>query len=85
MSYADRDWSLGKGYDQLGFELTSITAPAYVYVDEETKLRYFPHRLPKKVLAAFDEQKELNLDEYLAMQGYAKAFNTGNLKYHLYV
>ena len=85
MSYADRDWSLGKGYDQLGFQLTSTTTPAYVYVDEKTKLRYFPHRLPKKVLSAFDEQKELNLDDYLAEQGYAKAFNTGNLKYHLYV
>jgi len=84
MSYADRDWSLGKGYDQLGFKLTSITPPAYVYIDGKTKLRYFPHRLPKKVLSAFDEQKELNLDEYLARLSYAKAFNTGNLKYHLY-
>jgi hypothetical protein len=85
MSYADRDWSLGKGYDRLSFVLTSCTAPAYLYVDKKTKLRYFPHRLPKKVLSAFDEQKELNLDEYLTKQGYAKAFNTGNLKYHLYV
>lgn len=85
MSYADRDWSLGKGYDQLGFELTTVTAPAYLYVDEKTGLRYFPHRLPKKILSAFDEQKELNLDGYLAMHGFAKAFNTGNLKYHLYV
>jgi hypothetical protein len=85
MSYADRDWSIGKGYEHLGFELTAITAPAYLYVDEETKLRYFPHRLPKEVLAGFDEQKELNLDEYLAKYGFASAFNTGNLKYHFYV
>ncbi len=85
MTYADRDWSLGKGYEQLGFELTTLTPPAYLYVDGKTRLRYFPHRLPKNVLSAFDEQKELNLDDYLAGQGFLKAFNTGNLKYHLYV
>ena len=85
MSYADRDWSLGKGYDKLGFELTATTEPAYLFVDEKTKSRYFPHRLPKNILSAFDAQKELNLDEYLAKNGFIKVFNTGNLKYHLYV
>ncbi len=85
MSYADRDWSLGKGYEQLGFELTAITAPAHLYVDKNTGHRYFPHRLPKNILSNFDEQKELNLNDYLAKHGFAKAFNTGNLKYHLYV
>lgn len=85
MSYADRDWSLGKGYDQLSFELTALTPPAYLFVDEKTYVRYFPHRLPKRILSAFDAQKELNLDEYLAQNGFAKVFNTGNLKYHLYV
>ena len=85
MTYADRDWSLGKGYLQLQFELSATTEPANLYVNEQTGLRYFPHRLPKKLLSAFDEQKELNLDEYLAKQGFTKVFNTGNLKYHLYV
>ncbi len=85
MSYADRDWSLGKGYNQLGFELSAITEPAYLYVDTQTGARCFLHRLPKKLLSAFDMQKELNLDEYLTKYGYVKAFNTGNLKYHLYV
>ena len=85
MSYADRDWSLGKGYDKLDFELTTITEPANLFVDEKTSVRYFPHRLPKNILSAFAEQKELNLDEYLAKNGFVKVFNTGNLKYHLYV
>lgn len=85
MSYADRDWSIGKGYDQLGFELTSTTEPAYLYVNEKTKLRYFPHRLPKPILSAFGKQKELNLNDYLAIHGFTMVFNTGNLKYHLYV
>ena len=85
MSYADRDWSLGKGYDKLGFELTTTTEPAYLFVDWKTSTRYFPHRLPKNILSAFAEQKKLNLDEYLAKNGFVKVFNTGNLKYHLYV
>ncbi len=85
MTYADRDWSLGKGYEKLGFNLTTITDPAYLYVDENTKSRYFPHRLPKEILSAFDQQNELDLDAYLATHGFVKAFNTGNLKYHLYV
>ena len=81
MTYADRDWSLGKGYAALGFELTTPTAPADLFVDQKTGLRYFPHRLPKRLLSSLDAQKELNLDDH----GFAKVFNTGNLKYHLYV
>jgi hypothetical protein len=84
MSYADRDWSLGKGYSQLGFELTATTEPAYLYVELTSLKRYFPHRLPKKILTAFDEQKVLNLTTYLADKGFEQVFNTGNLKYHLF-
>jgi len=85
MSYADRDWSLGMGYDRLGFQLTAITAPAYLYVDTEKLIRYFPHRLPKAILLGFNAQNELNLDDYLLGHGFKKVFNTGNLKYHLYL
>jgi len=85
MSYADRDWSLGNGYYQLGFELTSITDPAYLYVELASLQRYFAHRLPKRILTDFNAQKEVNLKEYLAKNGFKEVFNTGNLKYHLYV
>ena len=69
MTYADRDWSLGKGYDKLGFTHSETTEPSFLCVDPTTMMRYFPHRLP----ATADESK------------YLKAFNTGNLKYHLYL
>lgn len=85
MSYADRDWSLGKGYDQLGFQLTDTTEPAYLYIDEKKLIRYFPHRLPKVILSGFNAQNELNLESYAAKNGFKKLFNTGNLKYHLYL
>lgn len=84
MTYADRDWSLGKGYDKLGFELTKITEPAILYLDHKKMVRYFPHRLPKNVLSDFEKQDILNLEDYLAANNYIKIFNTGNLKYHLY-
>ena len=84
MTYADRDWSLGKGYDKLGFHFSGTTEPVIFYVDIKTMNRYQSHRLPKKILTAFDEQKILNLDDFLTQNGFLKVFNTGNLKYHLY-
>ena len=85
MTYADRDWSLGKGYDQLGFTLSKITEPVKLYIHRETLIRYFPHRLPKDIILAFEAQKDLDLDEFLALNGFVEVFNTGNLKYHLYL
>jgi len=85
MTYADRDWSLGRGYDQLGFTLSKITEPVHLYVHRETLIRYFQHRLPKDIILAFETQKELALDDFLALNGFVKVFNTGNLKYHLYL
>lgn len=85
MTYADRDWSLGKGYDKLGFELTHVTEPAFLYINQKNLIRYFPHRLPKNVLCDFEKQDILNLEDYLAANSYIKIFNTGNFKYHLYL
>lgn len=84
MTYADRDWSLGKGYDKLGFHFSGTTEATIFYVDSKTSTRYQSHRLPKKILTAFDEQNILNLDDFLTQNGFLKVFNTGNLKYHLY-
>ncbi len=84
MTYADRDWSLGKGYDKLGFHFSGTTGPVIFYADAKTMNRYQPHRLQKKILTAFDEQNILNLNDFLTQNGFLKVFNTGNLKYHLY-
>ncbi len=85
MTYADRDWSLGKGYQQLDFTFTAETPPAYLYLDTQSLIRYFPHRLPKPILSAFESQNTLNLEAFLLQNHYVKVFNTGNLKYHLYL
>ncbi len=69
MSYADRDWSQGKAYESLGFTLDSIQAPSTLWLDDRGYIRYFPHRLPPGVP-----------NEHLL-----QIFNTGNLKYVLYL
>jgi hypothetical protein len=84
MTYADRDWSIGNGYEKLGFALSQVTEPALIYLHKESLIRYFPHRLPKATISAFEAQKTLNLDDFLMAHGFVKLFNTGNLKYHLY-
>jgi hypothetical protein len=85
MTYADRDWSLGNSYDKLGFVQSDVTASLCLYLNKGTLIRYAHHRLPKAILAAFSAQNTLNLDDFLKSQGYLKLFNTGNLKYHLFV
>jgi len=84
MTYADRDWSLGKGYDKLGFKSSGNTDPVIFYVDTKTMTRHYAHRLPKKIMAAYEAQNVLNLDSFLASVDLVKIFNTGNLKYHFY-
>ena len=84
MTYADRDWSLGKGYDKLGFQLSGNTDSALFYVDTKNMTRYQPNRLPNKIMTAYAAQNVLNLDSFLNSIDWMKVFNTGNLKYHFY-
>nr|WP_068892398.1 hypothetical protein [Pedobacter panaciterrae] len=77
MSYADRDWSLGKAYEQSGFKLAEVTSPAEIWVKQDTLVRYFSHRLPAEFFNK--ESGSIMGDEYV------KVFNTGNLKYILYL
>jgi hypothetical protein len=73
MSYADRDWSLGRAYEKAGFVLSEVTPPAEIWLDLLTLKRYFRHRLPADI---FDGD---------AAPRFVKIFNTGNLKYMLYL
>lgn len=70
MSYADRDWSLGHAYVHSGFRFVGATPALEIWLDLNTMQRHFPHRL------ALEEQERGN---------YARIYNTGNLKYRLYL
>jgi hypothetical protein len=69
MSYADRDWSLGNAYEQSGFQLVGITPPMQICLHKNDFSRSFPHRV----------------DQATDPNGLLPVFNTGNLKYILYL
>lgn len=83
MSYADRDWSDGKGYLRLGFTEVARTSPIQLYLQQDTMLRHLPHRLPAAVLQTLKDMEEINHVEYLKSLNYKPVYNTGNLKYIL--
>ena len=67
MSYADRDWSVGKAYERSGFKLVAITDPLSILVNKISMERTLQHRLSDD-----DEASD-----------YLRVFNTGNFKYVL--
>lgn len=83
MTYADLDWSQGKGYLKLGFELTEQMPPAELWLDTSNHQRYFPHRLPEEIKTQISTLAPAEVDSYLASLHYNRIFNTGNLKYIL--
>ena len=82
-TYADRRWSVGKLYENIGFTLVSKTEPNYYYfkVGETRRWHRFNFRkdqLPKR-LSKFD----INLTEWENMQlnGYDRIWDCGNMKF----
>ncbi|MCJ0743191.1 hypothetical protein [Pedobacter montanisoli] len=85
MTYADRDWSVGNGYEKLGFNKMLYTPPLYMLVDLSTGKRYLEDKLPKSITAKFlNINKEEELKAQLLQNDFVRVFNTGNIKYILY-
>ena len=84
ISYADKRWSSGGLYKQLGFTLIKTTTPNYWYTRNYTerlhRFGYQKHTLKDK-LSIFDE----NLSEWENMKanGYTRIWDCGHLKYTL--
>lgn len=74
MSYADRDWSLGNAYEQSGFKLVGVIPSARIFLRKDDFVRFFPHRIPVS-----HHDTKVTVSEFLSV------FNTGNLKYILYL
>ena len=110
MTYADMDWSYGKGYTKLGFELAEQSPPAVIWLQRETLTRYFPHRLPEEVRSVLltadftgnitdvidniidvtsnKTDVTYHMTDFIAKMRslqYTQVYNTGNLKYILYL
>jgi len=83
ISYADRRWSNGNLYKQLGFNLVRSSSPNYFYLDKSCRVRYNrikfqKHRL-QKILNMYDE----SLSEWnnMKLNGYDRIWDCGNLVY----
>ncbi|WBF78497.1 putative nuclease/acetyltransferase protein [Acinetobacter phage vB_AbaM_DLP1] len=81
ISYANRRWSFGNVYEQMGMEKVGVTKPGYFYiVDGELKHRsgYMKHVLKDK-LEIFDE--ELSESENCYANGLRRIWDCGNILY----
>jgi len=79
MTYADRDWSTGKGYESVGFTFHSLIPLASIWLDTFTNKRHFQHRLPQALLNGQMEEAILENKRFV------RTFHTGSLKYILYL
>jgi hypothetical protein len=82
ISYANLLWSNGNVYERLGFSLTGITDPGYVWVSPTRVLTRFQtqkHKLASLLGASFDP--ELSEAANMGIAGYHKVYDAGNLKY----
>jgi len=79
-SYADRRWSTGNLYTQIGFKLVGNTKPNYWYFANGSIERYHRFALRKKS----DEPKDITEWELRKAQGWNRIWDCGNLKYVMY-
>lgn len=85
MSYADRDWSLGNAYDSSGFKLVNTTEALSMWLDLSDYSRKTLLRLPAALQASLKSLEEDAQHQFLIANNYLPVFNTGNLKYILYL
>lgn len=85
MTYTDMDWSQGKGYIKLGFELVATSAPAEIWLNRTDMTRYFPHRLPEEVKSGLTGLSASETEDFLISMNYIRIYNTGNLKHILQI
>lgn len=86
ISYANRDWSQGNLYKQIGFEFIGTTPPNYFYVNDNgifvSRLSAQKSKLKNLLNENFDEKiSELS---NMISNGYRIYFDTGNLKFVKY-
>lgn len=72
MTYADKDWSDGRTYRQLGFRTVSETEPQMFWVDKHTMQRYYESTLPPEI-------REKPIHERTGA-GYISVYNSGSIK-----
>jgi len=80
ITYADRRWSQGNLYHQLGFEFSHISKPNYFYFKNNEIKRYHRFNFRKNVLYYKIDKYDVNLTEVQNMKNnnYTRIFDCGN-------
>lgn len=80
-SYADRRWSLGNMYKQLGFSLTTVNPPDYYYIVDGKRMHRWNYR--KDILKNTFERYDPKLTEYdnMVNAGFYRVWGCGTLKF----
>jgi group I intron endonuclease len=82
LSYADRRWSIGILYENLGFNFNSKTIPNYYYIIDDKREYRFKFRKDILIRKGFDANKtEI---EIMNSGGFYRIFDKGSLKYEYF-
>lgn len=79
MTYADRDWSVGRSYKQLGFGQENNVAPQIFWVNPHTFERHAQTHLAR----AFAPETDLNA--ILQAKDWVRISNAGSLKFRILI
>ena len=78
-SYADRSWSQGDLYRNLGFEFVGKTDPNYYYIIDGVRKHRFGFRKDQLVKEGFDPLKTEH--EIMLERKIYRIYDSGNLKF----
>lgn len=81
VSYADRSWSFGNLYEQLGFEFDSITAVGYSYINDITNTRENRIKYQKHKLISDGYDKNMTEHEIMLNRKIYRIYDSGHIKY----
>lgn len=79
ISYANRDISNGKLYENLGFEFQKATDVGYWWFNTKRYNRFSFRK--SELIKTYPNMKHMTEDEIMKSLGYVKVYNSGNLKY----
>ena len=82
LSYADRRWSQGNLYENLGFTFIDNTKPNYFYIDGKKQVRINRFNFRKNVLVEkYNCPQDVSEVEFCNSIGFYQVFDCGNKKY----
>ena len=79
VSYADRRWSKGNLYEQLGFEFVHNSRPNYFYFKKLIRENRFKYRKSELVKQGFDPNKTEK--QIMEERGYNRIYDCGTMKF----